>query len=243
MPQLLVREPLWTQQSDDRGLLVTWRNPNTGRYILLGRLGMTAADSFEFKYFASVEDNKDFRPIPGFRDPKLTYTSTVMFPFFSGRLMGSKRPDRPEWLSNLGLDADAAPFEILGRSFGHRVADTYELFREPDLDLTAQTVTFVVPVHGLRHQDQAVLNSVNSGEFLEGTPLHVVPEEENPVDPRARQLLTTTGQRLGYVPSPVLDYLAMLGFESAPATAAIEHINPEHVGHHLRVIVKVAWNV
>lgn len=243
MSQLLMHEPRWTQQTDDRGLLVTWQNPNTRRYILLGRLGMNESGSYEFKYFASVEDNEDFRPIPGFRDPKSTYTSTVMFPFFSGRLMGSKRPDRPEWLSNMGLNADAAPFEILGRSFGHRVADTYELFREPDLDLTAKTVAFVVPVHGLRHQDESVLNSVNAGEFAEGSPLNVVLEKENPFDPRARQLLTTTDQRLGYVPTPVLDYLALLGFESAPATATVEHINPEHVGHHLRVIVKVTWHV
>lgn len=243
MSQVLMQAPPWAQQTDDRGLLVTWRNPNTGRYILLGRLGMTESGSYEFKYFASVEDNEDFRPIPGFRDPKSTYTSTVMFPFFSGRLMGAKRPDRPEWLSNMGLNADAAPFEILGRSFGHRVADTYELFREPDFDLTAKTVTFVVPAHGLRHQDEAVLNSVNTGEFLEGTPLQVRPEEANPVDPRARQLLTETGQRLGYIPAPVLDYLALLGFESAPATAVVEHINPEHVGYHLRVVVKITWHV
>lgn len=238
-----MHEPRWTQRTDDRGLLVTWQNPNTRRYILLGRLGMNESGSYEFKYFASVEDGKDFRPIPGFRNPKETYTSTVMFPFFSGRLMGAKRPDRPEWLSNMGLDTSAAPFEILGRSFGHRVADTYELFREPELDLSAKTVSFVVPVHGLRHQSDAVIDSVNTGELVEGSRLQVVPENDNQFDNRARQILTTDNQRVGYVPAPVLDYLALLGYESAPAVASVEHVNPEHVGYHLRVIVKVTWQV
>lgn len=184
MSQLLMRKPLWTQNTDDRGLLVSWPNPKTRRYILLGRFGMTGAGAYEFKYFDSIEDNKDFRPIPGFRDPKSSYTSTVMFPFFSSRLMSSKRPDRPEWLSNMGLDANAAPFEILGRSFGRRVGDAYELFREPDLNTSAKSVAFVVPAHGLRHQDEAVLNSVNAGELAEGAPLNVVPEPENHFDPR-----------------------------------------------------------
>lgn len=243
MSQLLIHEPRWTQQTDERGLLVTWQNPDTRRCILLGRLGMDDFGSYEFKYFDSVEDNVDFRPIPGFRDPKSTYTSTVLFPFFSARLMSLKRPDRPEWLNSLGLSEDAAPFEILGRSFGHRVADTYELFREPDLDVTAKTVEFTVPVHGLRHRGLEVQELVNSGGITAATPLVVKAEPENQYDARAQQVLMANGQQLGYVAAPVLDYLELLGYLPAPATAVVEHINPEHVGPHLRIIIKITWRV
>ncbi|MET3351718.1 hypothetical protein ACQCSV_00255 [Pseudarthrobacter sp. S3] len=152
--------------------------------------------------------------------------------------MSTSRPDREEWLRKLDLRADAAPFEVLAHSFGKRVSDTYEFFEEPSVDLVRGTLTFVVPVHGLRHMSEAAQAHVDTS-VSKGQPLQTVPEPGNSKDPRAVGLWSEP-HKVGFVPSPVLDYIDMIG---APGTFAARVIrrNPRSDGTHLRLILELVW--
>ncbi|MEW1921861.1 HIRAN domain-containing protein [Pseudarthrobacter oxydans] len=218
-------------------LLVAWQNPETRRYRLLGRTVATD-QGYEFGYFPNAVSAEDFRPIPGFSDVNRTYSSKVLFPLLSGRIMSNSRPDREEWLQKLDLKADAAPFEVLAHSFGKRVADTYEFFEEPSVDLVSGTLTFVVPVHGLRYMTSEALAHVDTS-VAKGQILEAVAEPQNPKDSRAVGLWSG-GHKVGFVPAPVLDYVDMIG---APGhfTARVIRKNPPSDGTHLRVIVELVW--
>lgn len=236
MSRLLDRPAAADALQTVKALLVSWRNPEAGSYVLLGRAVDHGDGTYTFRYFPGVETNPNFRPIPGFGDVSRTYESTVLFPFFSGRIMSPRRPDRGEWLQKLGLPADAAPFEILSRSFGKRVADTYEMFAEPVLDPVTLSLRFLVPVHGLKYQDAASQELVDFGRLREGAPLRIVREDSNPADWRAQAVFAATGERLGYVPAPVLDYVDSLGFDCT-FTARVAAVNPASDGSHLRVLM------
>lgn len=239
MSRLLNRPSTRETLPKANSLLVSWQNPETRAYVLLGR-AVEHDGSYTFRYFPGVENNPNFRAIPGFRDVSRTYESTVLFPFFSGRIMSHRRPDRDEWLHKLGLPADAAPFEILARSFGKRVADTYEMFAEPEVDLAEDSFRFLVPVHGLKYQSEAARELVDSGRLKEEARLRVLAEKDNAADPRAQAIFTETGERIGYVPAPVLDYVDLLG-QSGLFDATVAAVNPSSDGLHLRVLTWLKW--
>lgn len=240
MSRLLNRPFMAETLPGEQTLLIAWQNPETRAYVLLGRATEHGDGTYTFRYFPGVEKNPNYRAIPGFRDVSRTYESTVLFPFFSGRLMSPRRPDRNEWLYKLGLPADAAPFEILARSFGKRVADTYEMFAEPEVDSATGSRRFLVPVHGLKYQSEASRTLVDSGRLRERASLRVVAETDNPVDPRAQAVYSETGEQLGYVPAPVLDYVDLLG-QPGGYTASVAAVNPSSDGLHLRVLMHLEW--
>jgi hypothetical protein len=241
MSLLLNRHSMPATLKQGKSLLISWQNPETRAYVLLGRAVEHGDGTYTFRYFPGVDKNPNFRAIPGFRDVARTYESTVLFPFFSGRIMSHRRPDRDEWLHKLGLPADAAPFEILARSFGKRVADTYEMFAEPDIDLSEDLLRFLVPVHGLKYQSAASKELVDSGRLKAGALLRVEPEKNNPADPRAQAVCAETGERLGYVPAPVLDYIDLLGHPGR-YSAKVAAVNPSSDGLHLRLLMHLEWN-
>ncbi|WP_461169778.1 HIRAN domain-containing protein [Arthrobacter sp. Z1-15] len=225
----------------ENSLLVTWQNPETRAWFLMGHL-RESDGRYTFAYYPGVEENSDFRPVPGFADVSKTYESRVLFPLFSSRLMSGKRADRPEWLESLGLRSDANAFEILGRSLGRRVADTVELYPEPIVDFAARTVTAEVPIHGLRYHPDG-LDLLDRGALQIDDRLVVVPEPDNRYDDRALAIFTPGGVKLGYVPAPILEYLARSGLSSHNATATAVHVNPRQYGHHQRLILNVVWSL
>lgn len=223
-------------------LLVTWQQPATRSYFLMGALRQIDEERFSFSYYPGVEKQPGFRALPGFPDTTKTYESGVLFPLFSSRVMSVKRPDRAEWLGSMGLEKEAEPFEILGRSLGLRVADTIELYPEPTVDLARKTVTAVVPIHGLRYHDEG-MKLVGKDVLSRGDILTVEPEPENSHDHRALAVRTVDGVKLGYIPSPILDYLDRGGHVHDAAVAHVAHVNPHQYGHHQRLILSVVWNV
>ena len=74
---------------------------------------------YEFTYLAHVAADPTFVPVVGFRDVNRRYRSERLFPSFADRVMSAKRPDRPQYLEALDLDADADAWEILTASGGH----------------------------------------------------------------------------------------------------------------------------
>lgn len=224
----------------DEGLLVTWQHPSTHTYYLMGLLQQGEDGIYSFSYFSGVDAKPGFRPVPGFPDTGWEYRSRVLFPFFSGRIMSARRPDRPEWLAAMGLSEDAGPFEVLGRSLGQRVGDTFELYRQPAIEPAEKTVTAQTPIHGLRYEVDG-LDLLETGGLSDGDSLRIRPEPTNDSDQRALAVHAASGTQLGYVPVPILDYLERLGYRQPPAEAVAVHVNPYQFGHHQRIIMSVAW--
>ena len=154
--------------------------------------------------------------------------------------MSQRRPDRDEWLHKLGLASNAAPFEILARSFGKCVADTYEMFAEPEVDLAADSLRFLAPVHGLKYQSAEARELVDHGRLKEGAILRVVAEPNNSADARAQAVFAETGDQLGYVPAPVLDYVEILG-QSGSFVAQVTAVNASSDGLHFRALMRLEW--
>lgn len=241
MPEVVMKDDHALTVSKESSLLVTWQNPSTRAYFLMGHLTQEPDGGFAFAYYPHVEKKPGFRSVPGFPDLSKKYHSRVLFPLFSSRLMSMKRSDRPEWLASLGLPENAGVFEILGRSLGLRVADTVELYPEPNVDLSSRTITAEVPVHGLRYQ-KAGLSLMDEGGVSVGDLLQIVPEPENTSDERALSVRTSEGVHLGYVPAPILDYLERTGMRTAGATASAIHVNPSNYDHHQRLIFRIVWS-
>lgn len=223
-----------------RSLLVTWQNPETRTYFLMGHVTQSALGRYEFAYFPGVDQQSGFRAIPGFPDTTATYSSTVLFPLFSSRLMSGRRPDRKEWLDSHGLDEDASDLTVLGRSLGRRVADRYEFYPEPDIDMASGTVVAEVPLHGLRHHPEG-LTALDRERLHTGDPLRVVPEPLNAHDSRALGVHLSDGTKIGFVPRPLLDYLERGGLLGGTPTVLAAHVNPRLYGFHERVILRVIW--
>lgn len=191
-----------------RRLLVTWQHPESR---LISPVGLLEFDghAYRFRYIESALTVPGFRPFLGLRDLKGDYRSNELFPLFDTRVMSPRRPDYGTYLGRLGLGSDASPMEILARSEGRREADTVQLFPVPEVAPDRSTRCQFL-VHGVRYVLRDDPDAAERFDTLQvGQPLQLVPEPENPVNPRAL-LTTTTGDsrgRLGWAPNLLLDYL------------------------------------
>ena len=219
-----------------RRLMVTWQDPETRSYHQVGWLTQYDDGSFGYVYLPSAQRLARFHPFVGFREFDQSYYSVHLFPFFAQRLLSPQRPDLPRLLSALALDdSDAVgPFEFLARSGGRRGGDTVELLPEPLIEKDGSTCWLFL-VHGVRYVPGAgeVIDQLLPGDALE-----MVAEPDNPVNPEAL-LVTRDGRRLGWVPDPLLRHLRSI----ADPQLAVVRANPADLGHHLRLLVKVAGHV
>lgn len=208
-----------------RRLLVTRRNPDTNSYETLGELAH-GESGYTFTYREGTT-----RPLPGMPNVNEPYTSGDLFPLFEHRVISPRRADRHTYLEGLALDLEATPFEVLARSGGRSAVDTLELTPMPE----PGPVDICFLVHGIRHLTQSERTRIDS--LIEGQPLQLRPEPDNPKDARA-VLVTDEGQRLGYVPGPLLDYVhPILGGEHS---LTVERVNPAEAGFHMRLLVRLA---
>jgi hypothetical protein len=164
-----------------------------------------------------------------------TYSSTL-FPLFAERVISSRRPDRQASLEALGLDADAAPFEVLVRSHGQRVGDTVELLPAPEA-ASGEDVSFTFLTHGVRHLPLENQNRISS--LTRGEPLRLVAEETNPVNPKAQVVTDTERVTLGWMPDPLLEIVEHLDNQRL----SVERANPPDVGFHFRLLARLTGRV
>src|SRR5674476_58373 len=183
-----------------RRLVVAWQHPTERSICPVGILSFDGS-RYRFHYIANVRSEADFRPFLGFPDFAATYESDHLFPLFSQRAMAPRRPDYRRWVTRLGLDDDATPWEQIARSGGRREGDTIQLFPVPRIDEGLLACSFLV--HGIRHIPESSLtygqeNHTISRDELEeelsrlhpGDRLLLADEPHNPFNPRA--ILTTT---------------------------------------------------
>jgi len=227
---LLDRQGSSTTGTDQ--LLVTWQDPDTGRYHAVGLLSRSPDAGYRFRYLDSASTLPRFSPFLGFSDLQGDYVSAHLFPLFAERVLDEARPDRTVLYEALDLVASAGPMEFLARSGGRRSGDRIELLPTPDIDGSRTSCLFLV--HGVRHIDGA---SEAIGRSHRGQQLTLAPEPDNPIDPDA-VLVMDDGTRLGWVPNPLLDHVRAV-MSTGDSRLTVVRANSPELGHHLRLLVRI----
>jgi hypothetical protein len=227
-----VEAPLERQLDTIARLLVTVRDQDSGSYRPVGFLSQTLS-GYRFGYLRAELERRDFRPLPGLsRAVAAPVESASLFPVFAERVIASRRPDRQESLAALGLTIEAAPFEVLVRTHGHRVGDTIELLPAPDV-APGQPVSFTFLTHGVRHLPQE--NQARITALLRGQMLRLRIDHTNAVNARARLVTDEEDIELGWVPDPLLDVIERV----SETRLTVERANGPEVGYHFRLLVRL----
>lgn len=126
------------------------------------------------------------------------------------------------------MGATAEPLEVLAVSGGGRTGDTHELTPLPQ----PGPVSLPFLVHGIRHltsEERAAIDDLKPGDRLE-----LQLETDNEVNEGAL-LVGQSGDRLGYVPDPLLDYVRLI--MERPVELVVDRVNPVEAGMHMRLLV------
>jgi hypothetical protein len=140
-----------------KALFITWQDPETRRWIPVGRLTF-AKGAYQFAYTRGAKESKNFVPFGRMLDLDVVYLSSELFPLFSNRILPKSRPQYRDYLDWLGLDESKANgLDVLARSGGQRATDTLEIVPcpEPTSDNNYMVYFFG---HGLRHLSQRTSN-------------------------------------------------------------------------------------
>lgn len=212
-----------TTNSKTQRLLVSRQGPGNWRHQ---RVGILAFDGHRYTF--TYEPGVD-RPLPGL--PLGTgHGSERLFPIFAERVIDDHRPERTQTLAQLGLSADAGPFEVLSVSGGRRTGDTYELTPLPQPG--PADIPFVV--RGIRHLTAAERDRINP--LTPGDSLSVRSDETNRVNYRAL-LVTRDGWRSGYVPDPLVKDVHHV--VRSDHQLVVARVNPPAAGLHVRLLVRL----
>jgi hypothetical protein len=211
-----------------RALFVAWQNPVTRRFSPVARLAQIEGDGcencFEFVYIAGASEADRFQPFVSFPDLHQVYRARELFPMFANRILSRSRSDYPEYLSQLGLPASTtSPVTILSRSSGRRATDTLELFPLPEFEPDFGYRTWFW-AHGMR-----LLTPAGRERILALNPeeqIYPQCEPDSPVDGDAIELLSFDGQRIGYMPSYLLDDAHTLQETCSVCEVYVDRLNP-----------------
>lgn len=219
------------EDSTVRRMLVAVQHLDDRSWHAVGFLA-EGSDGWSFRYFESITDASWFAPLFGFGEVSRVYRSPQLFPIFAQRLMSARRPDRPAYLQALALKADASAFDVLARSGGRRAGDNIELLPVPTLDIDGATCAYFL-VHGVRYVEGAAdaIDGLRQGDRLE-----LKDEPANPKDPHALIVASSTGEAVGYVPAPLLEYARAVRSVSG-WSLTVERASSPDVGPHLRLLV------
>ncbi len=223
-------------------LIVTWQHPQSRAHEAVGVLDCRD-DAHEFRYLRRALTVDGFQPFLGFAELDRAYRSRQLFPLFSQRVMRESRPDYRRHLDALYLPHDAKAWQVLERSQGQREGDEIRVFLEPSIGVDGWSEnTFLV--HGVRHrlmQDpsgvERALSALRQGEVLQ-----IVPEPDNPADSRAVLVSAISGTALGWVPTVLLDWVAVL-LGASDVDARVVHVNNHDGPPGYRLLVRLAGTV
>lgn len=214
-----------------KSLLLVWRDAKSKLYFHVGTL---TYDGFEyiFEYtYQSQAERKVMDAIqygynlhPAFPVLNETYKSTKLFSAFARRIPSENRLDYKEVLKRLSLPKDADSMDLLKATRGMIGGNPY-FFDEPlrlDKDNILSTSFYV---SGMRYQDLSEdwYYNIRQGEVLKLTP-----DDGNPFDSNAVQILTNDEKRLGYVPGIFSKAIKALLEREVEMKLVVEKINPTY---------------
>ena len=190
-------------------LFLAWQAPESRCWFPVGRLDAeldAGSSRYEFSYIAGAREAReaaDFLLVPGFPELDAPYRSEKLFPFFENRLMNRRRPERAEYLHQLGLDpARWDPVSELSAPFNHAHGNGFEVYPDvvPNDDGMFQT-QFVV--HGLRYTNPHSIERTNGLEA--GEELRLSLELNNPITGHAVTVKTADQYIIGWLPRYLVD--------------------------------------
>lgn len=223
-----------------RRFRVVWQKPASRRLVHVGDLEASTAN-FRFEYTVDAELDDDFVPFAPFPKYKKTYTSPIMFEFFSERTtLTSDRNRAPTLSEALGLTGDkATPVELLSRSWGSSPHDTIQVIPEP-IRLDDEHDELIFPVSGVRHSQPEDPDALSQfvASLRRGDKLELVEEPANPENPRAIRI-ERAGREVGYVPDHLLDDLYKRHSDVSDANVTVEKANGPETPWHLRIIARM----
>jgi hypothetical protein len=217
-------------------LVVAWQHPQSRVIAPVGLLEHRNDAGYRFRYLERALAVPDFQPFLGFPDLHRSYESARLFPIFAQRIMSPKRPDFPRYLRHLHLEDDATPWEQMARSEGRRTGDTVQVFPIPPVFADGSTTCRFL-VHGIRHVNGGVLPQLTRGERL-----ILRKDRDNPVNPAALLVCSGMGERLGYVPDLLLDYVYAVQSQG-PSDVFVDNVNGPDAPVHLRLLARLSGAV
>ena len=222
-------------------LFLAWQDQRdeSRQWFPIGRLDVEPT-LHRFRYTAGAQRAKEeakFLPLLDFPDMVEDYQSLELFPLFKNRVIASGRPDRSDYLNNLGLSEDADPAEILSVNGGSRVTDAYEVFPKIEKGRNGEfTCRFFL--HGWSHVNEFAherLDSLYSEEQL-----YLTLELTNPATQLAVQIQTTDYHMIGWTPRYLVDDLAKAMAEGPNAYKAhVVRVNPQPAPSNQRVLIEM----
>jgi hypothetical protein len=150
-------------------------------------------------------------------------------------VIGAKRPDRPQYLASLKLDDDAGPCEILAASGSYREGDAIELISLPTFETASGSTTASFLTHGVRHRQPEASERIS--ELQPGYELTLEAEPTNRVNDRAIKVMDRD-LHLGYVPDPLVDYVADVMRDQRLRLTVVQS-NPPETNPHLRLVLRL----
>lgn len=175
-----------------RKLRLIWKDPETSRYYPIGQFEALSDGRYAFGYLPEAFDLPGFSPLVQFPDPERIYVFEALPAFLSNRVISRHRPDYDAYVGWLGLAAGAPPMEILARTGGGRVTDTFHVvdaFEESGGRCEGRFF-----ISGIRHRNPAAIDELTPGQEL-----LLKDEPDNSANPQAI-LLTADGKEVGWVP-------------------------------------------
>lgn len=222
-------------------LWLIWKDPQERRRYTIGELSCNN-DFYVFKYLnpeLKEAIKAGFEYFPGFPNLNTVYENSKLFANIETRLPNSSRNDYLDILNSYNLNADSTKIEILKKTKGRLLTDTFEFV--PIFDKSK--IEFEIA--GTRHYNdvkkiQKRFN-VNDSLLLEIEP-------NNSKDERAIKVMcikSNTKYHLGYVPRFYSKYLFELLKENKKYSAKIESLNfnTKNDDENISASVKLIFNV
>ncbi len=221
-------------------LFLAWQDKQNRQWFPVGRLDADVERPlYRFRYTSGAERAREkvgFPPLWDFPNLMKDYQSSELFPLFQNRVIAPGRPDRTDYLKNLGLPENADPVEILSVNGGSRVTDAYEVFpkllKQPDGSFTCRFF-----LHGWRHVNQSAQDQID--HLTEDDKLYVTLELTNPATALAVQIQTTDYHMIGWAPRYLVVDLVAAMAESPQYSAHVVRVNPQPAPSKQRVLIEM----
>lgn len=227
------------RDDERREYRVIWQDQTSRAFVHVGWLEFTG-DEFVFSYTDHAKRHETFKPFPAFPIFDDTYRSKDLFPFFAVRLISTADPSFDVLVDALGLSRyEATPAELLALSPSESPHDTIQVVPEPR-ELADGTIVRTFLVSGISHIDEKdpdELSRVIAGLDV-GTPLHLVPEPENPMNPGALQL-AVENRAVGWVPDYLVDEIRSYQAAGRRLSFTVARANGPDVPWHLRLLCQL----
>lgn len=205
-----------------KALYIAWQDPKNRSWHSVGRLTYDQG-YYRFVYTRGALASPRFTYLGRMHDLRKHYVSETLFPLFSNRLLDSSRPEYPDYVQWLGVEAEADSMQLLARSGGTRATDQLCVYAHPEPNERGEIELFFFS-HGLRYLDQRERQRID--RLKAGDRLQLKWDDENTHDPNALMVETEKLVKVGYCPRYLNEDLRRV-MDVAEVKLTVERANPD----------------